>query len=145
MIRNRSVPADTILPHLIYTNVAEALAWLTRTFGFTESFRYGPPTEPQGAQMYLGNAYIMLGSTRPGRSTPAQAGCRTQYLSVFVEVVDGHYERTKGAGARIVEELNETMYGERQYVAEDLEGHHWLFSKHVRDIGPEEWGALIPG
>jgi uncharacterized glyoxalase superfamily protein PhnB len=28
---------------------------------------------------------------------------------------------------------HETVYGERQYGAEDLEGHHWLFSRHARD------------
>jgi uncharacterized glyoxalase superfamily protein PhnB len=44
-----------------------------------------------------------------------------------------------------VEELNETFYGERQYGAEDLEGHHWLFSRHARDVSPDEWGATIAG
>jgi uncharacterized glyoxalase superfamily protein PhnB len=64
---------------------------------------------------------------------------------VFIEDVDAHFERAKSAGVRIVEELNETFYGERQYAAEDLEGHRWLFSKHVRDVSPEEWGATIAG
>ena len=95
--------------------------------------------------MHLGNAWIMLGSTRPGRASPAQLGVRTQSLTVFVDDVDTHFERAKSAGARIVEELHETVYGERQYGAEDLEGHHWLFSKHVRDVSPDEWGATLPG
>ena len=43
----------------------------------------------------------------------------------------------------MVEELNETMYGERQFAAEDLDGHHWLFSRHARDVSPDEWGAKI--
>jgi hypothetical protein len=30
MLRNRSVPTDVVLPHIIYENVAEALAWLTK-------------------------------------------------------------------------------------------------------------------
>jgi uncharacterized glyoxalase superfamily protein PhnB len=37
---------------------------------------------------------------------------------VFVEDVDAHYDRAKLAGAKIVEELNETAYGERQYGVE---------------------------
>jgi hypothetical protein len=29
MLRNRSVPADIILPHITYRNVEDAMAWLT--------------------------------------------------------------------------------------------------------------------
>ena len=32
--KNRSVPVDTVLPHVIYQNLGEAMAWLTRAFGF---------------------------------------------------------------------------------------------------------------
>jgi len=144
MIQNRSVPADIVLPHITYQDVAGAMAWLTKAFGFTEHYRYGEPGGPvSGAQMFLGNAYIMLNSARPGCASPARLGHLTQSLTVFVDDVDAHYERTKAAGANIVEEIHETMYGERQYGVEDLEGHHWLFSKHVRDVSPDEWGATI--
>jgi uncharacterized glyoxalase superfamily protein PhnB len=128
---------------LTYQNVATAIDWLTRIFGFEEHYRYGPPEAPQGAQMHLGQAWIMLTSSRPGRSSPAQVGCYTQSLTVFVEDVDAHFARVKSSGARICEELHETMYGERQYGVEDLEGHHWLFSHHARDISPDEWGAIL--
>jgi len=144
MLKNRSVPADVILPHLTYENVADAVIWLTKTFGFIEHYRYGEPGgRVQGAQMHLGEAWMMLNSARPGRASPARLKHDTQSLTVFVEDVDAHYERAKSAGAAIVEELNETAYGERQYGALDLEGHHWLFSRHARDVSPEEWGAVI--
>jgi uncharacterized glyoxalase superfamily protein PhnB len=144
MLTNRSVPADTVLPHLVYEDVAEALAWLAATFGFTEQYRYGEPGGPvSGAQMQLGAACIMLHSARPGSATPLQLGAATQSLTVFVEDVDAHFARTKSAGAKIVEDLHETCYGERQYGVEDLAGHHWLFSKHAHDVSPEEWGATL--
>jgi hypothetical protein len=38
------------------------------------------------------------------------------------------------AHATIVEELHEMLYGERQYCVDDLEVHHWLFSKQVSDV-----------
>jgi uncharacterized glyoxalase superfamily protein PhnB len=138
-MKNRSVPTDTLLPHLGYQSVAEASEWLSRMFGFKEAYRYGDPVD--GVQMYLGRAYIMLHHARQGCLIPAQLGYGTQSLTIFVEDVDTHYARAKGAGARIVEELNETMYGERQYGAEDIDGHKWLFSQHSRDVSPEEWGA----
>jgi uncharacterized glyoxalase superfamily protein PhnB len=74
---------------------------------------------------------------------PARLGYGTQNLTIFVEDVDAHYAKAKEAGARIVEELRETEYGERQYGAEDLDGHLWLFSRHARDVSPEEWGARV--
>jgi uncharacterized glyoxalase superfamily protein PhnB len=140
-MKNRSVPADIILPHLVYQDVAAAIDWLTRTFGFAEHYRYGDPA--QGAQMHLGNAWIMLSLAREGRKSPAQTGVWTQSLTVFVDDVDAHFERAKSAGAKIVEDLHETMYGERQYGVEDLDGHHWLFSRHARDVSPSEWGAVV--
>jgi len=114
-MRNRSVPTDIVLPHVVYENVA----------------------------VHLGNAYIMLTSARSDSASPAKLGYHTQYLTVFVDDVNVHYEKAKSAGARIVEELNETIYGEREYGVEDLEGHRWLFSQHARDISSDEWGATI--
>jgi uncharacterized glyoxalase superfamily protein PhnB len=143
MPTNRSVPADIILPHVTYQDVAAAIEWLTRAFGFTEHYRYGSgPVE--GAQLRFGDAaWIMVNRARPGRGSPAQTGCATQSLTVFVPDVEAHFERAKSAGARIVEEPHETIYGEWQYGAEDLEGHHWLFSRHAKDVGPEDWGATV--
>ena len=142
MLKNRSVPADVILPHITYQNVASAVVWLAQAFGFIEHYHYGGEgADIAGAQMHLGDAWIMMNSARPGSASPQQIGCETQSLTVFVEDVDAHYARARSAGVRIVEELHVTEYGERQYGALDLEGHHWLFSRHARDVSPEEWGA----
>jgi uncharacterized glyoxalase superfamily protein PhnB len=144
MISNRSVPTDTLLPHIVYPDVAEAIDWLTKTFGFAEHYRYGEAGGPvSGAQLLLGKAWIMLKRARPGSATPAQLGYGTQSLTVFLEDVDTHFQRAKSAGARIVEDLHETEYGERQYGAEDLAGHHWLFSRHAGDVSPDQWGATV--
>ena len=141
MIKNRSVPVDTVLPHVAYRDVTEAVAWLSRIFGFQEHYRYGEPVS--GAQIRLGNAWIMIKKAREGSASPAQLGYGTQSLTVFVDDVDAHFRAAKAAGAKIVEELHETVYGERQYGVVDLDGHHWLFSQHARDLSPEEWGAKV--
>jgi len=138
------LPTDIVLPHVMYQDVAEAIGWLSRVFGFTEHYRYGEPGGPvSGAQMNLGNAWIMLKKARNGCASPAQLGYGTQSLTVFVEDVEAHFARAKSAGAKILEEPHETVYGELQYAAADLDGHHWLFSRHARDLSPEEWGARI--
>jgi uncharacterized glyoxalase superfamily protein PhnB len=141
MIANRSVPANFVLPHLVYTDVAAAIEWLSRTFGFAEHYRYG--SGPEGAQVHLGDAWIMLRTARPGSAPPEKSGSWNQSLTVFVEDVEAHFARSKAAGANIVEDLHETIYGELQYGVEDFEGHHWLFSLHAHDVDPRTWGAVV--
>jgi uncharacterized glyoxalase superfamily protein PhnB len=68
MIENRSVPPKTILPHIVYHDVAHAIAWLAKTFGFTEHYRYGDP--PNGAQLHLGNAWIMVNQAAGAATLP---------------------------------------------------------------------------
>jgi len=143
MQTNRTVPADIMVPHVVYNDVAEAVTWLTRVFAFAEHFRYGNPAQPSGAQMLFQNACIMLREARPGSATPADVGSATQSLTIFVPDVDSHHARAKAAGAKIVEEPHQTEYGEYQYAAVDFAGHHWVFARHARDMSPTEWGATL--
>ena len=41
MISNRSVPASSVIPVLAYADVAEAVDWLSKAFGFRERLRIG--------------------------------------------------------------------------------------------------------
>jgi len=143
VIGNRSVPSDTLVAHLAYDDVSAAAEWLIRTFGAEELFRYGG--EPlQGVQMRIGKAVVMLAKARPGRLSPRAAGGWTQTLSIFVDDVEELYASLAAAGATLPEPLNETAYGELQFVAEDPEGHRWLFARHVRNVHPHDWGAVTP-
>ena len=139
--KNRSVPVDMVLPHVNYQNLGEAMVWLTKAFAFQEYYRYGDG--PNGAQMWADKAAIQVRQAAGGQRSPTQLGYGTQSLTVFVEDVDAHYARAKAAGAKILEEPHETVYGEYQYAAEDLDGHHWLFSRHAKDCSPEDWGAMV--
>jgi uncharacterized glyoxalase superfamily protein PhnB len=141
VISNRSVPTDAVLPHVTYRDLEEAIAWLSNAFSFVEHYRYGSPVS--GAQMRAGNAWIMLRQGRHEDAIPKELGFGTQSLTVFIEDIEAHLQRTKSAGAVIVEDLHETEYGELQYGVEDLDGHHWLFSRHARDMSPEQWGASV--
>ena len=113
-----------------------------RRSGFREHFRYGQPIS--GAQMLLGAACVMVHGTRPGSASPSAIGCRTSSLTVLLDDVDAHFERAKTAGAKIVEEPHETVYGrEFQYAAEDPEGHLWIFGATRATWVPREWGATV--
>ena len=97
-VKNRSVPVDTVLPHVSYENLAEAMAWLTKAFGFQEYYRYG--AGPRGGQMWAGKAAIQVGQAASGQMSPKQLGYGTQSLTVFVDDVDEHHARAKAAGQR---------------------------------------------
>ena len=141
VIRNRSVPTDTLIAHVRYRDLEQAIAWLNRAFGFVEHFRYGEPIS--GAQLRAGNAWIMLKELPEEARTPRELGYGTQSLTIFVDDVEAHCERARSAGAAILEEPHETVYGEFQYVTEDLDGHPWVFSRHARDLSPTDWGATL--
>jgi hypothetical protein len=40
-MHNRSVPTNSLVPHLSYQDVAAAIDWLTTAIGFAEHYRYG--------------------------------------------------------------------------------------------------------
>jgi uncharacterized glyoxalase superfamily protein PhnB len=92
------------------------------------------------SQLQYGDGAVIVGDVG-GDRTPPRSGEITH--SVLVRVEDGraHCERARMAGARILMEPTDMPFGERQYTAEDLEGHHWTFSETLADRAPEEWGG----
>jgi uncharacterized glyoxalase superfamily protein PhnB len=139
---NRSAPAATVVPVLIYDDVAAAVDWLCRAFGFKERLRAeGPKGVVSHAQLAVAEGALMLG--RPGGTfRPARLDEVNQYVIVHVDDVDRHCERAKQAGARIVEPPANRPFGERQYTAQDHTGRRWTFSEHIADVEPEAWGAI---
>jgi uncharacterized glyoxalase superfamily protein PhnB len=142
VVVNQSAPAASVVPILIYADVAKAIDWLSAAFGFKERLR----AERQGivghAQLVVADGAIMLG--RQGAEYhPPRPGEVQQYVHVTVENADAHFERAKKAGARIVQPPHDMPFGERQYTAEDPEGHRWTFSQHIADVPPQAWGAVV--
>ena len=118
-----------ITAYLYYQDVAAALDWLTRAFGFHERMRTpGAEGRIVHAEMELADGVIMLGCPGPEYRNPKRLGQVTQSLYVYVDDVDKHFRRAKEAGARILEEPADQFYGDRRYGAEDAEGHLWYFA-----------------
>jgi PhnB protein len=128
-----------ITAYLLYEDVAKALDWLGKTFGFQERMRLaGPDGKPNHAEMELSDGVIMIGCPGPEYQNPKRIGHVTQQLYVYVDDVDKHFAHAKQAGATISEELQDLFYGDRRYSAVDLEGHRWSFAQRVRDVAPED-------
>ena len=123
------MPASTVIPVLGYEDVGEAIAWLSRTFGFTERWRAGS----HRAQLAVGNGAVAL-TESGGEPRPVE-------VMVRVDDVDAHHARARDNGAEILREAADYPYGERQYTAVDPGGHHWTFSETIADVAPEDWGG----
>ena len=123
----------SITPYLHYEDVAGALKFLAKAFGFR---KYGVQTRrPDGkinhAAMKLGDDLIMMGYPGPKYKNPKRLGEATQSLYINVDDVEAHFVRAKKAGATILEQPKDTAYGHRRYGAEDPEGHQWYFAQDV--------------
>ncbi len=138
---NRSIPAATVVPVLIYPDVREAVNWLGAAFGFAERVRIG---EDHRAQLSFGEGAVIAADVR-GDRRPPRPGEATHSVLVRVEDARAHCERARANGARILMEPTDFEYGERQYHAEDHAGHQWTFSETLADVAPEEWGGIYVG
>ena len=134
---NRSIPQATVVPVLIYPDVRAAVAWLSAAFGFSERVRIG---ENHRSQMRVGDGAVIIGDVRHDRVAP-RPGESTHQILVRVEDARAHRQRAEANGARILMEPTDFEYGERQYTAQDLAGHEWLFSETLADVAPEEYGC----
>ena len=133
-----------VIPMLSYEDVGRAADWVVQAFGFEERERYadddGTVTH---VTLELDGGIVFLGYPSPDYQGPkrhaeecetARRWRETPYVvdGVLVEVDDiaAHLERARAAGATILTELEENPYaGQRQYRAEDVEGHRWMFAQ----------------
>ena len=137
-------------PMVSYEDVASALPWLETAFGFGEvpNQRYTDDTgRVTHAELQADGGVIMLDWPGPDYESPRhhRRTCPTadRWLSpphvvdgVLISVVDAdaHAERARRAGAVILREPTTEPYG-RLYVAEDLEGHRWMFTEPTQSPG----------
>jgi uncharacterized glyoxalase superfamily protein PhnB len=135
---NRSIPAATVVPVLIYPDVRAAVAWLEAAFGFRERVKIG---EDHRAQMRVGDDGAMIVADVRYDRRPPRPGESTSSVLVRVEDARAHCERARAHGAKITMEPTDFEYGERQYHATDLAGHQWTFSETLADMAPEQWGG----
>jgi uncharacterized glyoxalase superfamily protein PhnB len=123
--------------------VGQAIDWLGNAFGFTLRLRIFN----HRAQLNVGDGTVIVTEQHEDDSPGSQkhrVGGLAHSVMVRIPDVDGHCERAKQHGARILSPPADYPYGERQYTAEDLAGHCWTFSQSIADIDPEAWGGT-PG
>ncbi len=108
MVANPPQDMPRITPHLFYDDVAAAIDWLVKAFGFEVRLRM---TDKNGGvvhgELELADSLIMLGLTAENEaweSPQSHNGQVSQRLYIFVDNIDAHYDRALSAGAKIIRE-----------------------------------------
>src|SRR6185436_5795599 len=113
MVVNRSAPEATVVPVLVYEDVAKAIDWLCDSFGFVERLRAGGPDgSVSHAQLAIAEGAVMLGR-QGGEFRLPRPDEVSQFVTVHVDDVDEHFERARERGARILKSPSDMPFGER--------------------------------
>jgi len=133
---------SSVIPGLRYRNAKAMIDWLCEVFGFERQVVHaGPGDIVMHAQLTLGAGMVMIGSVDNG--TPSSrlfkqpdegGGAETQSPYLVVSDIDATYARAKGAGARMLMDLEDKGYGGKAFTCADPEGHVW----HVGTFDPWE-------
>jgi uncharacterized glyoxalase superfamily protein PhnB len=130
------------IPSIVYKDNRAALKWLQNAFGFEASeVLTAANGDIAHAEMSHGDGVIIIGNefAEWSKSPASIGGSNTQRIHVRLERgIDEHCARARQAEAHIAMEPADQFYGDRTYMAVDLEGHHWTFSQSVKQVSKEE-------
>jgi PhnB protein len=139
MLLNRSAPHARVVPVLTVRDVAAAVAWYGRAWGFVEHVRIGEGHRAQlGLPGGLG-AELIVAEVRPGRRTPTAD--RSHQVMLKVDDVTACAARAEALGATVIHAPHDWEYGERQATLTDPFGHQWVLTQTLADTAPEAWGG----
>lgn len=129
-----------VIPYLIVEGAADAIDFYGQVLGTKERMRMGGGGFVGHAELELGDSMIMLADESPDSpaKSPKGLGGSPVTISLYVEDVDGVWEKAMAAGARELRPPTDQFYGDRTAQFEDPWGHRWNIGTHVEDVPPEE-------
>ena len=130
-----------VTPYLCIDGAGAAIDFYSKVFGSTERMRMPDPDGRIGhAELQFGDSLIMLADEYPemGIRGPRAVGGTPVTLSVYVEDVDGVFDRAVELGAKALRQVEDQFYGDRSGQFEDPFGHRWSVATHVEDVPPDE-------
>ncbi|HEV8238079.1 MAG TPA: VOC family protein [Thermoanaerobaculia bacterium] len=141
MKKNRSAPNAAVIPVLYYPDVRQAVEWLTSVLPFSERLRIA---DHRCQLVYGDGALVVAQPSGPAAAAPSMPQAAAAH-SVMLRVtgIDELFGRGKAAGARVLAEPADHMYGERQGSFVDPWGHAWTLSETIFDSDPAEWGGEL--
>lgn len=141
----------TVRAELVYEDPDAALPWLEKAFGFeTRMIVRNPDGRIVFSESGWGEqAVAIVPATLDGTASPrAVSGLNTQVIQVrWPGDVEAHCARARAAGVEILAEPQQHFFGDKTYIARDLEGHIWTFGQPVPGANgppPPGWTVTFP-
>lgn len=131
----------SLIPYITVPNATEAIAFYQEVFGFSLSSEPSKKDkEIIHAEMQLGEAHIMF-APEGAWGTDRQAPNHSQKpspigLYIYVPDVDKHFKHAQEKGAEVLDEPQETFWGDRMSRLKDPFGYEWSFATNIKDFDP---------
>lgn len=145
--RDAEPARSAVTPYVSYRDAPAAYAWLETAFGLEPRIYV---TDDAGhlvhAEMTFRGQTIGVSRAWSDRhAAPGDVqGRNTQTVHLqLIDDIDAHHARAVAAGAEIIRPLETQPYGDRTYLALDLEGHIWSFGQTVAPMSPVQWDAEL--
>lgn len=149
---SEAIPAGisrSIMPFLYIAGAAGAVEFYQRVFGASVLMR---EQEPSGivshAMLKMGDTTVMLSDptsadvkqndTHGLSRTPRSYGGSPVHLYIYVADVDEVFKRAIGAGAKVIDEVEDREWGDRCGGIEDPYGHVWWVGTPIKDLPPKD-------
>jgi PhnB protein len=114
----------TVTPYLVVTDVRREVEFIKGVFGAKGKVFGGVGSKGGFHSEYrIGDSMLMIGGG--GKGSEWKGAAVPASLHVYVENVDGVYQRAIEAGATSLMPPTDMDYGERGAAIEDIDGNHW--------------------
>jgi len=123
----------TITPNIVVDDVEQAVAFLKKALGATESYRL---TMSDGkiahCELKIGDSILNLGASMEG--WPAHG----LVAQIYVEDSDALFQRAVQVGAKVIMPMTDMFFGSREGRLADPFGNVWTVATLKEEVPPEE-------
>jgi PhnB protein len=123
----------TITPNIIADDAEQAVAFLKKAFGATETYRLKMSNgKIVHCELKLGDSVLNIGESMDG--WPA----RGLVAQIYVEDSDELFKRAVNAGAKEIMPMKDMFFGSREGRVTDPFGNVWTIATLKEEVTPEE-------
>ena len=115
------------LPVLPVADVSDTLGFFVEKLGFEQVFVQEDQGVPVNAQVEMDGCHLML-NHNPERSDERGGGVYF-WIRVRAQPIDDLYQRQANNGVTIAEEIANQFWGDRSFVAQDMNGFMIAFTQ----------------
>lgn len=130
----------------LVASIERSVEFYRDVLGFEVTFQTTAPDGKLGhAEVRSGAAAVMFDRLdwAPEAANAPRGNGTNLYFDVGDADIDAYYERVRGRGADVAQEIHDQFWGDRHFVIRDPDGYHLSFAKKIRDVRPEEIEAML--